>query len=137
MKKTILITLVAVTSVWFGCSKKTDVTPLTPATATVADLTGKWNGTKIIITDTVNNATHTITETFNPGDIYLQFNSDGTGLTGGSIEENTFTYTVSGGAVHLSSAGQAGDYIILDITKTTLTFNVKTKGEDEIFYLSK
>jgi hypothetical protein len=139
MKKLILISMVAASAVWFGCSQKNDVKPitLTPANATVTDLVGKWNGTKIIVTDTVNNMTHNITETLNPGDIFLQFNTDNTGSTGGSTGENTFTYTVSGGIVHLTSGTQAVNYTITAITKTTLTFDVKSTGEDEVLYLSK
>jgi Lipocalin-like domain len=139
MKKIILISMVAASSVWFGCSKKNDVTPitLTPANATVTDLVGKWNGTKIVMTDTVNNEIHTTTQTLNPGDIDYQFNSDETGSIGGLLGQNIFTYTLSGGIIQLTLNDQVVNYTIKTISKTTLTFDAKFSGRDQALYLSK
>jgi hypothetical protein len=138
MKKRILILLVAASSVWFGCSKKNEATPLTPATATVNDLVGKWNVTQTIITDTVNNETQTLTETFNPGDLYIQFNSDKTGDNGGtSGGADTFTYSIADGIIYLTSPTETADYTIVAITATTLTLRVKAPNQNEDAYLSK
>jgi hypothetical protein len=138
MKKLILLFLLTGAFVWSGCSKKSDITPLSPATATVNDLVGKWEGTKVSTTDTINNKAVTTTSTLKAGDLYIKFKQDKTGNKGGkSSGSATFTYTVSGGIVTLTSNSSAASYTILSITNTALVLRVKTNNEEEDIYLSK
>jgi len=100
MKKNIL--LISALLIMAACSKNNNPAPVasvTPGTAKIADLAGKWivtadttfsgNGTQFTVNQVGSNAT------------YFQFNSDGTASSGNASDglQNIFVYTINNGTV--------------------------------------
>ena len=87
--------------IFSACSKHNDVDPqISPKTATIADLSGKWqvqNDTTFSIVDGKAKIDSIFTPPFNKNSIatYLQFNEDGT--CSSDIHTLNYTYTLNAG----------------------------------------
>ncbi len=145
MKK-ILSVLLAVVFL-AGCSKKNDVKPLTPQTATVADIAYKWNmqaDSTFQVVDGKTQLTHSSAAP-NLADgltTFIQFNTEGTVIT--TSMNQGLSYTLSNGTIKVSQKNQDGsngpvlNMSIIAITKQTLLLReyfITTEYDD--FYLTR
>lgn len=143
--RNILLVLIAA-FVLASCSKKHDADPQPASHIIIAsDLVGKWN-VKADTTLQVTDGKAQIISTQQASDLevngetaFLQFNSDGTLLSGYASNVNHFTYTLSNrtiAAKFINKDGSIGDdypLTILAITKSTLL--IREPGVSDNQYL--
>lgn len=115
--------------IFSACSKHNDVDPqISPKTATLADLSGKWqvqNDTTFSIVDGNVRIDSILMPPFNKNSIatYLQFNKDGT--CSSDVNSLNYTYTLNAGTILVYSPNNGGPtktekWTILRISKKAL-----------------
>jgi len=124
--------LILIVAAMVGCSKSNNSSPITAKVTIV----GKW----YFSTDTVNNVSNGkitksfINEGFTTSD-YYQFNTDGTGTTGGpSLGVQAFTYNINGSIVTMNTPASTVNGFPEPAYTETATIKAATSTDLFLYY---